>query len=193
MPWSNQSGGGGGGWKGGGGPWGQGPGSQPPDLEDMLKRSQDRMKQVMHGGGIPGPLVFLAAAAAVAVARRNADKHGAKVELLEGDLFAPVSGRTFDVVVSNPPYIETRAKLPRDVADWEPKVALFAGERGLDVLARLCGAARDFVASPGLFACEIDPVQSEAVRSMVERAGFSAVRAVQDLSGQDRVVMGERR
>ena len=37
---------------GGGGPWGQGPGSQPPDLEEMLKRSQDRMKQVMHGGGI---------------------------------------------------------------------------------------------------------------------------------------------
>jgi modulator of FtsH protease HflK len=76
MPWSNQSGGGGGGggWKGsgggggGGGPWGQGPGgSQPPDLEEMLKRSQDRMKQVMHGGGVPGPLVFLAAAAACAI------------------------------------------------------------------------------------------------------------------------------
>ena len=67
MPWSNQSGGGG--WKGGGGggPWGQGPGGQPPDLEEMLKRSQDRMKQVMHGGGIPGPLIFLAAAAACAV------------------------------------------------------------------------------------------------------------------------------
>jgi membrane protease subunit HflK len=72
MPWSNQSGGGGsGGWKGGsgggGGPWGQGPGSQPPDLEEMLKRSQDRMKQVMHGGGVPGPLLFLAAAVAAAV------------------------------------------------------------------------------------------------------------------------------
>jgi membrane protease subunit HflK len=72
MPWSNQSGGGnGGGWKGGGGggggPWGQGPGNQPPDLEEMLKRSQDRMKQVMHGGGIPGPLAFLAAVAAAAV------------------------------------------------------------------------------------------------------------------------------
>lgn len=80
MPWSNQSGGGnngGGGWRGGsgggsgggggGGPWGQGPGSQPPDLEEMLKRSQDRMKQVMHGGGIPGPLAFLAALVAVAV------------------------------------------------------------------------------------------------------------------------------
>jgi membrane protease subunit HflK len=72
MPWSNQSGGGGngGGWKGGGGgggPWGQGPGNQPPDLEEMLKRSQDRMKQVMHGGGIPGPLAFLAAVVAAAV------------------------------------------------------------------------------------------------------------------------------
>lgn len=82
MPWSNQSGGGssggggggGGGWKGGsgsggggGGPWGQGPGSQPPDLEEMLKRSQDRMKQVMRGGGVPGPLAFLAAVVAAAV------------------------------------------------------------------------------------------------------------------------------
>lgn len=65
MPWSNQSGGGGG-WKSGG-PWGQGPGNQPPDLEDMLKRSQDRVKQVMHGGGVPGPLIFLAAAAICAV------------------------------------------------------------------------------------------------------------------------------
>jgi len=83
MPWSNQSGGGGGGgssgngggggWKGsggggGGGPWGQGPGGggQPPDLEEMLKRSQDRMKQVMHGSGLPGPVMFLAGAAALA-------------------------------------------------------------------------------------------------------------------------------
>jgi membrane protease subunit HflK len=52
MPWSNQTGGG---WKGGGGPWGQGPrgtgGGQPPDLEELLRRSQDRLKQVLPGGG----------------------------------------------------------------------------------------------------------------------------------------------
>lgn len=70
MPWSNQSGGNGG-WKSGGGrgsggPWGQGGGSggggQPPDLEEMLRRSQDRMKQVMGGGGgVPGWLMFLGA------------------------------------------------------------------------------------------------------------------------------------
>jgi membrane protease subunit HflK len=60
MPWSNQSGGG---RKGGGGPWGQGPSGGPhqqPDLEELLKRSQDKLKQVMPGGGgPPGLLVFL--------------------------------------------------------------------------------------------------------------------------------------
>jgi membrane protease subunit HflK len=75
MPWSNQ-GGGGGGWKGGGGgPWGQGPsggggggGGQQPDLEELLRRSQDRLKQVMPGSGVPGPLLFLIAAIGIAVA-----------------------------------------------------------------------------------------------------------------------------
>jgi len=83
MPWNNQSGGGGGGgWKSGGGggggngggPWGQGPwgqgsgGGKQPDLDDLLKRSQDRLKQVMpQGSGVPGPLLALAAAAMLAV------------------------------------------------------------------------------------------------------------------------------
>ena len=73
MPWSNQSGGGwksGGGGGGGGGPWGQGPwgqgpsggGGQQPDLEELLKRSQDRLKKVMPGSGLPGPLMLLIAA-----------------------------------------------------------------------------------------------------------------------------------
>jgi modulator of FtsH protease HflK len=72
MPWSSQNGGGGGGWKGGGGgPWGQGPsgGGQSPDLEELLKRSQDRLKQAMPGGGMSGgflALIILVGAAVVA-------------------------------------------------------------------------------------------------------------------------------
>ena len=70
MPWSSQNGGGGG-WKGGGGgPWGPGPsgGGQSPDLEEILKRSQDRLKQAMPGGGIGGgflALILLVVAAVV--------------------------------------------------------------------------------------------------------------------------------
>jgi membrane protease subunit HflK len=70
MPWSNQGGGGGGGRKGG--PWGQGPSgggpSQQPDLEELLKRSQDRLKQVIPGGtGVPGSFLFLIAVVVAAV------------------------------------------------------------------------------------------------------------------------------
>jgi membrane protease subunit HflK len=79
MPWNNQSGGGGG-WKSGGGPWGQGGGGsggggggggggQPPDFEDILKRGQDRLKQVMPGGtGVPTPLLVLLAVLAAGFA-----------------------------------------------------------------------------------------------------------------------------
>ena len=73
MPWNNQSGGpwksGGGGGGGGGGPWGSGGGggNQQPDLEEILKRSQDRLKQVMPGSGLPVPLLLLLAALGTAV------------------------------------------------------------------------------------------------------------------------------
>jgi len=70
MPWSNQNGGGGGPWGGGGGnnqgPWGQGPqrpsggggGNRPPDLEEIIRRGQDRLKNAIPGGGGPSPAVF---------------------------------------------------------------------------------------------------------------------------------------
>jgi membrane protease subunit HflK len=75
MPWSNQSGGGGsgggGGWKGGnGGPWGPrpgGPGGQQPDLEEILRRSQDRLRQAMPGGRMGGSFALLIAIVAIAV------------------------------------------------------------------------------------------------------------------------------
>jgi membrane protease subunit HflK len=67
MPWSNQSGGGG--WKGGGGPWGPRPGSggQQPDLEEILRRSQDRLRQAMPGGRMGGPFAVLLAVVLVAL------------------------------------------------------------------------------------------------------------------------------
>ena len=88
MPWSNQGGGGGGGWQGGGGgrgPWGQGPrggGSQPPDLEDLLRRGQDRFKSMLPGGNLSGRsigvgLVLLAAVwLATGIYRVNTEEQG---------------------------------------------------------------------------------------------------------------------
>ena len=67
---------------------------------------------------------------ALAVARRNAARHGLaeRVRFLEGDLFAPVVGETFDLIVSNPPYVSESeySELAKDVKDFEPRVALLA-------------------------------------------------------------------
>jgi membrane protease subunit HflK len=78
MPWSNQNGGGGGGWQGGGGrgPWGQGPsggGNQPPDLDELIRRGQEKLRQVLSGGtggtgGLRGPVAVLGLAVIVFLA-----------------------------------------------------------------------------------------------------------------------------
>ena len=68
MPWSNQSGGGG--WKGGsGGPWGPRPGgpNQQPDLEEILRRGQDRIRQAMPSGRMGGPVALMIAVAVIAL------------------------------------------------------------------------------------------------------------------------------
>ena len=94
MPWSSQNGGRKGG--GGGGPWGQGPSGGPhqPDLEELLKRSQDRLKQVMPGGtGLPGSFLFLIAVVMAAIVaffaftfRVNPDELGVVVRFGKPDL-----------------------------------------------------------------------------------------------------------
>ncbi len=112
MPWSNQNGGGGGPWGGGGnnsnngGPWGQGPrgpnrpnngGNQPPDLEDIIRQGQDRLKQMLPGGGGSGRLIIgLVVAGAAVLYALNAfytvdtDERG--VELVFGKPKAELSG-----------------------------------------------------------------------------------------------------
>jgi release factor glutamine methyltransferase len=109
---------------------------------------------------------------ALAVARANAEKHGVagRVELRRGDLFATVGGERFDVVVSNPPYVETaaRARLMPDVRDWEPAVALFAGSDGLEVVRRLCAEVVGHLEPGGLFACEFGHTHREAVSAMLD-------------------------
>lgn len=139
-------------------------------------------------------------AEALEVARRNAERHGVaeRVELRQGDLWAPARDEppgSFDVIVSNPPYVETsvRASLMADVRDYEPHLALFAGRDGLDVLRGLIPGVPKYLASPGIFACEYGSSQRDAVRGLMESAGgWSAVRDIIDLQKLPRGVVGER-
>jgi ribosomal protein L3 glutamine methyltransferase len=91
---------------------------------------------------------------ALEVARRNVATHGVgdRVQLLQGDVFAPVSGRRYDLIVANPPYVsdEEMQALPQEYRH-EPDHALRAGSDGLDVVRRLLAGATDLTPQGLLF------------------------------------------
>jgi release factor glutamine methyltransferase len=122
---------------------------------------------------------------ALEIARENAARHGVpdRIRFVEADLFA---GGTFDLVVSNPPYVaaDELEALPPEVKH-EPRLALDGGPEGLDVIRRIVAGAR--ARAPRLL-LECAPHQAERVRDLALRAGFSSVRIYRDLDGFDRVV-----
>jgi release factor glutamine methyltransferase len=145
---------------------------------------------------LPGATVVAGdvSAAAVAVARENAARLGldGRVEVGEGSWEAPLAaGAPYDALVSNPPYITSSEMegLMRDVRDHEPRLALEAGEDGLDAYRALLRGCLPLVRPGGLLAMEIDPRRREAVTGLVAagRPG-SEVTVVDDLAGHARVV-----
>lgn len=131
---------------------------------------------------------------ALDLACQNAKRNNATVRFLHGDLLAPVAGERFEIVVSNPPYVPTtdRHSLAVEVRDYEPGLALFAGEDGLDVYRRLIPAAFSVVVPGGFIALEIGYGQSEAIRTLLSKSGFNDVAFTPDLQGIPRVVTASR-
>jgi release factor glutamine methyltransferase len=132
---------------------------------------------------------------ALAWAERNRAATGLGVELIACDLLSglpvDVAGR-LDVVVSNPPYVAVseRDSLPREVVDFEPQEALFAGEDGLAVIRRLAEGAPEWLAPGGTLVLEIGATQGAAAGTLLKEAGYGEVRVERDLAGRERVVVG---
>ena len=97
---------------------------------------------------------------------------------------------TFDVLVSNPPYIPTDVmrSLPHEVKDFEPDLALEGGADGLDIFRRLLNAAPYMLRTGGLFACELYEGALDAAAELCRQAGLSDVRIVHDLTDRPRIV-----
>jgi release factor glutamine methyltransferase len=133
---------------------------------------------------------------ALALARENlaACAPDAPVEFRRGDLLEPVRGERFDVVVSNPPYVreDERPSLDPQVRDWEPGLALFAGEDGLEVIRRLVAQAPGVLKAGGLLAMEVGAAQGPAAAALIREDGrYAAPRVLPDLAGRDRIVLAE--
>ena len=116
-----------------------------------------------------------------------------KCEFLESDLFEKVEG-IFDFIVSNPPYIRSSVidTLMPEVRDHEPRFALDGHEDGLYFYRRIVEGSSAHLAGGGRLYFEIGYDQAEAVKALMEAAGFAGVTVVKDYAGMDRVVYGTR-
>ena len=135
-------------------------------------------------------------AAALAVAQKNAEQHGAarRIEFLEGDLLEPL-GRSnlelsVDILASNPPYVEEgRPELvQREVRDWEPHTALFGGADGLDFYRRLLADGLKYVKPGGYLICEIGYTQLDSISDMIAGPSWNLIEATSDLQGIPRTL-----
>lgn len=130
-------------------------------------------------------------AEAVETAEANAEDLRVKVRFLTGDMFEPVKGRKFDMIVSNPPYIRTNmiSILQEEVKDHEPLNALDGGRDGLDFYRTIVERAADFLKPEGFLLVEIGHDQGEDLRKMLKDSGkYSPAAVIKDLPGRDRVV-----
>ena len=135
--------------------------------------------------------------AALETAKRNAVRHRVidRVEFLLSDCFASVPQQTFELIVSNPPYVAEDAvpTLQREVRDFEPRVALTAGADGLDVIRRLVIDAQRFLKPSGHLLFEIGFDQHEAVGDLIETQVWELLDIYQDLQGIPRTVALRKR
>jgi len=129
-------------------------------------------------------------AAALSIAQQNAEELGMldRITFAAGDAFAAVPGLRFDLIVSNPPYVDPaqRASLPPELAH-EPECALFADDAGLGMLRRIARECAGWLQPGGVLALEHAADQAAAVAESLEAAGFTGLALHRDLSGNPRV------
>lgn len=135
---------------------------------------------------------------ALDVARGNARDHGVdpQIEFVQGDLLDKLpAGSDFDMILSNPPYVSRGeyADLEPTVRDHEPKMALLAGERGTEIIARLIDQAASRLVSGGLLAIELSPMIAKDCSALVAADGhFHEPKLIRDLGGNQRIVTAIR-
>jgi len=104
---------------------------------------------------------------ALQVAKRNVEEHGlqSRVRLIEGDLFAPLKGERYDLIVANPPYVDAQAiaEFPPEYAA-EPRIAHAGGADGLDIVRHILGAAPDHLRREGALVCEVGCGRERLIR-----------------------------
>ena len=131
---------------------------------------------------------------ALEIARKNCTLNGVSAELIKKDILNEDINEKYDIIVSNPPYIESETvlSLDKNVRDFEPHLALDGGADGLTFYPVITKKATLALNEGGILAFEIGFNQGKAVSDILKEHGFENVRIIQDYAGHDRVVMGNQ-
>lgn len=128
---------------------------------------------------------------ALGVAEKNAARIQAKVEFKQGDLLEPIADQKWDIILSNPPYIGAHEaeNLSDTVIDYEPHLALFAAEDGLQLYRKMAAELPSVMNNPSFIGFEIGYEQGQAVQEMLQNAfPHALVEVVQDINQKNRFV-----
>jgi release factor glutamine methyltransferase len=128
---------------------------------------------------------------ALAVARRNAARHGVDIRFMQGSWFAPLGPECFDLILANPPYVRLGDPHLHDLR-FEPGEALVSGADGLDAIREITAQATQHLRPGGWLFLEHGVGQDIAVRELLDRAGLESVSSWPDLAGIARVSGGKR-
>ena len=129
---------------------------------------------------------------ALEVAKENAITLGANVSFYQGDLLSPLSGKKYDIIVSNPPYIPNSEDVEKIVVTHEPNIALFGGDSGLIFYERILKHAHMYLKPKGLIAFEHAYDKKAEMKALVEHYFQNAkITQLKDLSGKDRMTLIE--
>ncbi len=185
-------------------------GRAAPRSQEREKRGELRIADVGTGSGclavalaheLPRAAVIATdiSGAALAVARRNAARHGVaeRIHFLRCNLLDGLRGDSplaFDLIVSNPPYVGRGEAelLPVEVRNHEPARALFAGEQGCEIYAPLIAQAQELLAPGGILVLELGHNSLERVRPLLAAPGWTEVAITNDLAGIPRVFSARR-
>lgn len=129
---------------------------------------------------------------ALKIAKENALQNDTKVEFIKSDILKDIGNYKFDIIVSNPPYIETEIinTLSEEVKK-EPHIALDGGEDGLYFYREIIKSAKQYLNENGYLAFEIGYNQKLQVEDLLDENGYKNIYSKKDLSGNDRIVIGK--
>jgi release factor glutamine methyltransferase len=131
---------------------------------------------------------------ALEISRANSARLGLeqRIQFRKSDLLSAYAGERFDFVVSNPPYVgESEADtVQKQVREFEPKIAVFSGQEGMDIYRRLIPQVKDALQPGGWFVCEIGFSAEQKIRDLLK--GWMGVRVTKDLQGIPRVIAARK-